>query len=149
MRQFANVQKTRLPMTIDKNDLSGYEAKRVSPQPRPSGSVEKKASFGDLFCETTKCSPEEFCERVFWFCLYPQAMPLARLIWRLNRAYFRPDVEFIEQVRNLTNSSEIRQELNRFRYYHRATGLFRGFLKVRISGKQVLNLADGLFSKAG
>ena len=109
----------------------------------------KKASFGDLFCETNKCSPDEFCEKVFWFCLYPQALLLARLIWRLNRAYFRPDVEFIEQVRNLTSSNAVREELNRFRYYHRATGFFRGYLKVRISGKQVLNLADGLFSQAG
>ena len=108
-----------------------------------------KPSFGDLFCETNKCSREEFGEKVFWFCLYPQALLLARLIWRLNRAYFRPDVEFIEQVRNLTSSNAVREELNRFRYYHRATGFFRGYLKVRISGKQVLNLADGLFSKAG
>jgi len=108
-----------------------------------------KASFGDLFCETNKCLPGEFREKVFWLFLYPQAIPLARLIWHLNRAYFRPDVEFIERVGNLTNSAEVRLELNRFRYYHRATGLFRGFLKVRISGQRLLNLADGLFPRAG
>ena len=136
---------SRQPMTLDKNNSGGFDTLFVP----PFGGFMKKASFGDLFCETNKCSPDEFCEKVFWFCLYPQALLLARLIWRLNRAYFRPDVEFIEQVRNLTSSTEVREELNRFRYYHRATGLLRGYLKVRISGKHVLNLADGLFSKAG
>ena len=106
-------------------------------------------SFCDLFCETHGCLPGEYRERVFWLCLYPRAILLARLIWRLNRAYFRPDVELIEKVRNLTNPTEVRLELNRFRYYQRSRGFFRGFLKVRISGQRFLNLADGLFSKVG
>lgn len=108
-----------------------------------------KASFGDLFCETYKCLPEEFREKVFWLCLYPQAILLARLIWHLNQAYFQPDVELVERVRTLTSSAAVRLELNGFRYHHRSTGFFRGFLKVRISGQRLLNLADGLFAKAG
>lgn len=108
-----------------------------------------KASFGDLFCETNKCLPGDFRVKVFWLCLYPQAIPLARLIWHLNRAYFQPEVELIERVRNLSSSAEVRLELNRFRYCHRSTGFFRGFLKVRISGQRLLNLADGLFGKTG
>jgi len=53
--------------------------------------------------------------------------PLARLIWYLRRAYFQPDFELIEQVRNLTSSTEVRLELNRVRYYHPATGSFADF----------------------
>jgi hypothetical protein len=107
----------------------------------------KKTSFSDLFCEAHKCSPVEFPARVFWRCLYPQATPLTHLVWHLNRAYFQPDLELIEQMRNLTNLAEVRLELNRFRYYHRSTGILRGILKLRISGQRLLNLADELFLK--
>jgi hypothetical protein len=97
-RRIANAKSTpqrRQPMTLDKNYLGGFDGLRAPISAAALRQFMNKPSFGDLFCETNKCSPEEFGEKVFWFCLYPQAIPLARLIRRLNRAYFRPDVEFI------------------------------------------------------
>ena len=105
------------------------------------------ASFGDLFRTANACPPAAFSERVFWQCLYPRARLPARLIWSLNRHYFRPDVEFVEKGRNLANPAEVRLELKRFRYYHRPTGLLRRFLKMRLSGQRLLNLADQLFAE--
>ncbi len=136
-------------MTLDKNNLGGPHVSGDAPPPQPARGGTSQASFCDLFCETNKCCPEDFREKVFWFCLYPQATLLARLIWHLNGAYFRPDVELIEQVRNLTNVAEVRLEFSRFRHYHTSMGLFRRFLKVRISGQRLLSLADRLFAKTG
>ena len=104
------------------------------------------ATFCDLFCAAYKCPPEEFAERVLWHCLFPHARAPARLIWRLNRDYFAPDLELIEQVRDLTNPTDLRAELNDHQYHHPATGLLRKVLKARPSGQRLLNLANGLFA---
>jgi len=117
--------------------------------PDHSRSFMNKPSFGDLFLRNVSMLAADFGATVFRLCVCPQGTPLARLIWYLRRAYFQPDFELIEQVRNLTSSTEVRLELNRVRYYHPATGLFRGFLRVRISGQRLLNLADGLFAGTG
>src|SRR6185503_18617281 len=94
-------------MTLE-NDFAGRDPGRSSSHPQSS-----RATFRDLFCETYQCLAEEFRDTVFWRCLYPGAIPLARLIWHLNKGYFRPDVELIERVGNLTKPAEIRLELNR------------------------------------
>lgn len=104
-------------------------------------------SFVDLVCETFKCSPEDFNETVFWLCVFPQALFLARWLWRWNRGYFKPDLELIEQVKNATDQGELMFELNDFRRHHPQAGIFRTWLKVRLSGERLLALGDKLFSK--
>ena len=106
-------------------------------------------SFLTLICDTFKCSPEDYNETVFWLCIFPQAIFLARWMWRWNRDYFRQDLELLEQVRHVTNSSDLTSELNDFRRRHPQTGFFRGYLKMRISGQLLLALGDRLFLKPG
>ena len=105
------------------------------------------ASFCDLFCKAYCCSPQEFDERLFWHCLYPHAVGLARLLWRLNRAYFEPDLELVRQVKFLTRADEVVLEIEGFRL-HRRAGLLRGLLKVRISGRRLLDTANRIFAEA-
>jgi hypothetical protein len=106
------------------------------------------ASFCDLFCKAFECAPEEFDQRAFWLCLYPHAVLPARFIWILNRGYFKQDLELTGLVKHLTSSDEVVLEVERFRSYYRTTGLLRGLLRVRISGRRVLKLAGRLFAEA-
>src|SRR5258706_168776 len=104
-------------------------------------------SFLDLFCEAFKCAPDDFNETLLWLCIFPQAIFLARLIWRLNREYFRPEFELIEQLKGVRNPEDLRSELNDFHYHHPRKGFLRRTLKVRISGQRLLDLGNRLFSK--
>ena len=104
-------------------------------------------TFTDLLCESLKCLPEDLNETVFWLCLFPQALLLARLLWRCHRGYFRPDFELLEQIKGVTNSDDLLAELNDFRRRHPPTGFLRGFLKVRLSGQALLALGNRVFTK--
>ena len=68
-------------MTLE-NDFAGRDPGRSSSHPQSS-----RATFRDLFCETYQCLAEEFRDTVFWRCLYPGAIPLARLIWHEAHDY--------------------------------------------------------------
>lgn len=125
------------PVTLDRG-IAGHAC---------NSNIMSNSSFADGVCETFKCRPEEATETVFWLCVYPQAIPLARLLWHLHRGYFAADLEFIERVSRLTSPAEVRLEFSRFRYYQPVKGVLRRFLKVRISGKRLLELADQLFAR--
>jgi hypothetical protein len=106
-------------------------------------------SFFDLFCEAFQCPPEDFNEAVFWVCVIPQAVFLARLLWRLNRRYFKPDFELIEQIKKTTDRDDVWDEYVDFYRGHPPTGLLRNYLRVRVSGGRLMALADKLFAAAG
>ena len=103
-------------------------------------------SFFDLFCSAFNCAPEDFSDAVFWLCLFPQALFLARLLWRVNRDFFKPDFALIREVKHTTSPDAFRSELNDFRYRNPQKGFLRGYLKMRISGQKLTDLADKLFS---
>lgn len=107
------------------------------------------ATFCDLFCAAYNCLPEDCNELVFWLCVFPQVLFLARLIWKVNRGFFKPDFALIEQVKSLKNVEDTRQEISDFTYHNPARGFLRGFMEVRVSGQRLLDLAAGLFAKAG
>jgi len=102
-------------------------------------------SFYNLFCQAYSCLPEDFNEAVLWVCIFPQALLLARWLWRLNRHYFRPDLELIQRIKDCTDEADVRAEFQDFYYYHRPKGLLRGRLKVRMSGQRLFALAHRLF----
>ena len=108
-----------------------------------------EASFFRLYCEKFNCPPAQFEQRVFWQCLYPQSEALARMIWRVNRDFFLPDLELIRAIQPLTDSAEVKSEISQFRYHHPAPGLLRDKLRVRLSGQRLLNLAHSLFPQSG
>ena len=90
----------------------------------------------------------EFDERLFWLCLYPHAVALARLLWQLNRAYFEPDFALVKQVKFLTRADEVVLEIEGFRLRRRRAGLLRGLVKVRISGRRLLDTASRILAEA-
>ena len=107
-----------------------------------------EACFFRLYCEKFNCPAAQFEERVLWQCLYPQSAELARMIWRINRDFFLPDLELIRMVAPLTDADDLKSEISYFRYHLTAQGILRGRLRVRLSGQRLVNLAHTLFAKS-
>jgi hypothetical protein len=102
-------------------------------------------SFCGLFCAEHKCRPYDFEMAVFRLCLYPSRYYLGCLLMMVNQDYFDEDFALIEAVKNLTSVGEIKAEIDALRHTHPQKGLFRHWLKVRISGPRLLNEATRLF----
>ena len=98
-------------------------------------------TFRDAVCERFGIAPERYEQEVFWRCVLPSTRWLVRLLWRMRPVYFRQDLELIESVADCTSVSEVRSELNSFRYYYRPRGFGRRLLHLRLSGQRLLRLA--------
>ncbi len=106
-------------------------------------------SFETLFCEHYKCPVDEFEDRIFWTCLYRHAVPVAKLVWRVQPAFFMEDRSFLRDLGPATSRGEVLCELNRFYGRNvRDRNWLRKRLAIRISGKRVLRLYRMLFRGA-
>lgn len=108
----------------------------------------KNTTFCDLYCGIFNRQPEVFPEELFWSCLFPQALFVARLLWRCHRDYFKPDLELMARVKNLTDATDVKAEFHDYYYQHPPSGVLRGVLKVRISGQRLINMANRVFTAA-
>lgn len=77
-------------------------------------------------------------------CLPPYHVPVGKLRWLLDRDYFANDAMLIQAVADCTSVSEVSVEL----CWHRASrppyGFQRGFLRARVSGQRLLDLASSI-----
>jgi CheY-like chemotaxis protein len=119
--------------------------KPADDQPNLLGDMNVHAkTFRQACCEKLGIPVGAFEETVLWQCLPPLHVPLGKLRWRFNQAYFRDDLEAIRSVADCTNLHDlfVRQ------LYHCATcpisGLQRRFLHARLSGRRLLNFASQL-----
>ena len=101
-------------------------------------------TFRQACCEKFGISPEAFEEEVLWRCFYPKAVPLGKLLRRLNRHCFDSDFELIRQIADCTTASEMRAEMNEFRYHRPIFGFRRKVLRIRLSGQRLVNLGTKL-----
>jgi hypothetical protein len=104
-------------------------------------------TFASLFCEKFQCAPEKLEEEVLWRCMQPRFVFVARLAWKYIPDFYLPDFHLINQVRDLTGVEDVSSEIEAFRYHHPARGFLRGWLRLRISGQLVVNLAYQLFKQ--
>ncbi|MCX8089836.1 MAG: hypothetical protein N3I86_02725 [Verrucomicrobiae bacterium] len=102
-------------------------------------------TFRDAVCERFGIPPERYAHEVFWRCVFPSTRLPVRLLSRVHPAYFRQDLELIESVADCTSASEVRSELNNFRYYYPIRGFGRRVLHLRISGQRLVELAALVF----
>lgn len=101
-------------------------------------------TFRELYCEEFDIPPEAFEEEVLWRCFYPNAVHLGRLRWRWNPRYFDADLQLIREVTDCTTVSEMRAELNDFRYHRPISGFQRKVLRIRVSGQRLIALGTEL-----
>lgn len=108
-----------------------------------STEVPASRDFRTAFCEWFNCPPTQFEKKAFWRCLYPHAVPVARLIQLVNPAYFELDLQTLRHIGNASTVAHLLAEVNSFRADYRMRSRFlHDVLRIRISGKRVLRLAS-------
>ena len=102
-------------------------------------------SFQAAFCDQDKCPPESFETRVFWRCLHRRALPLSALVYLVNREFFELDFRTIRQLGVATSFEEFGAEVHSLRSENRRhEGFLRRTLRVRVSGRRLMDLALAL-----
>lgn len=104
-----------------------------------------RISFKDRFCRVYQCLPEQFSNRVFWLCLYPQAKLFATTASSANPGAFAWDFDLIESVANAGSLNDIQAEIDLHHYHRPLTGPLKGLLRIRISGRRLRRLAREVF----
>ena len=109
-----------------------------------------KPIFRDLVCQHFRCTQERYEEVVFRQCVYRHAAGIARLIrWcspNYFEYYFQSDLLLIRFAANATGAASLLTEIRCHRAEHPPTALLHRFLRVRLSGRRLLDLGDQLLS---
>ncbi len=90
-----------------------------------------------------------FEDDVFWRSLYPHARIFARIVRFIRFGYFQRDMELIRRLGALNSVNEVRFEIDNYRYQHPEFGLFRRSLRLRVSGKRLIQLARRVMKRDG
>ena len=90
-------------------------------------------SFRELYCEAEHCRDDEYVPRLFWHCLYRQAVPVAGVILFLNPDFFSADRDLITFAGRATSLRQFNDEVRDFVKDHRNRSLARGGLRLRVS----------------
>ena len=98
-------------------------------------------TFREAVCGRFDISPDAYEQEVLWRCFFPPTLALGKLFWHLHPAYFDEDLEVIRDIAGCVSVSQVCAELNDFRYHHPLRGLPRRFLRVRVSGQRLVELA--------
>jgi hypothetical protein len=102
-------------------------------------------TFREACCEKFGISPEAFEEEVLWRCFYhPKAVPLGKLLLRINRRCFDPDFGLLRELADCTTVSDMRTGMSDFRYHRPICGFFRKVLRIRLSGQRLVDLGAKL-----
>jgi len=108
-----------------------------------------KISFLEAWKRVHPQAIASFEEDILWQALYPHARVFGSLMWRVWPGYFQRDLELIRRVASVTSGEEVRFEVDNFRYQHPEFGLFRRGLRLRVSGKRLINLYKRVMKNAG
>jgi len=109
---------------------------------RPAG------KFRADFCAHFKCRDEVFEEKLFWRCLAPHARPLAFVLELTTPSFFLGELEVLRSAGEATDLEDIIAEANKLHdTQHLRVGFIRGVLQVRLSGRRMVKVAEGIWGK--
>ena len=116
------------------------ESRRTSPKPLEP--MNMSYNFKTAYCARFEYPHENFEKRVFWKAIHPEVKPVAFLINYLWPGFFRIDIDCIRSVAAAQSKREVGAIINSLHYNPAfKRGFFRGFLRVRISGRRLTRLA--------
>ena len=129
-----------IPLPESRRFISLSNPVRAMAEPR------EQLDFRKAVCLHFRCTPTTYEETVFAECLYPHATDIARLVRRFSPDYFASDFELIRLAANKTSTEELRAEVRVHRSEYPPNTLLRRFLRVRLSGQRMLDLAEIVFT---
>lgn len=101
-------------------------------------------SFQARYCKRHDCNRRDFERRVFWQCTSLPSRPLTRLLWLLNRNWFRVDLALIADAGAATHFTECRDIVRSHRHRKPANPLLRK-LGIGVCPIRLLELAHATF----
>lgn len=102
------------------------------------------ATFRQAATEHLRCPPEAYEARIFSRCLYRHAKFVA---WALPARFFEDDRYLIGRSANACTVAEIVETVNSVRNAAAHDETFKDMLKLRISGRKLIRLAEQVLSK--
>jgi hypothetical protein len=112
------------------------------------GSTSGGEKFRTAYCAHFKCRDEVFEEKIFWRCLPPHARPLAFLLELTTPSFFVGEFEVMRNAGEATDLEDIVAEANKLHdTQHLRVGFLRGALKVRVSGRRLVNVGNLIWGK--
>lgn len=103
--------------------------------------IDAGQTFSDAWKKAYPEAASSFEDQVFSRALYPHARVFAAVMRHLWPGYFRKDVELIRRISSLRTESDVRLEIDNFRYQNPEEGLLRGSLRLRVSCKRLIHLS--------
>ena len=100
-------------------------------------------TFKTAFCARFEYPQDKFEQRVFWNAMNPEIKLVAFFISCLRPSFFRSDLDCVRSLGTAETKQEVRAIVDSLRFdpdFKR--GFFRGFLRVRISGRRLNRLAS-------
>src|SRR4051812_11630452 len=95
-------------------------------------------SFEETFCTKTGCSPDAFAKTILWRALHRRALPVAWVLWTVNRHYYDLELQTIRSMAAVTTARELRSELDWYRSEYKKRGGLRRYLAVRLSSRRLI-----------
>ena len=106
--------------------------------------MDGKKTFQEAFCDQWGIARDAFAEAVLWHCVPPAHHFIGRLRWWLDRGYFQNDLELIQNIANCTTQDELQDEITLHYSIKPNYGFERGYLRARLSGQRLADLASSL-----
>ncbi len=102
--------------------------------------------FKTAFCARINCKLKQFEKRLFWETVNPDYRVVAFAIRCFYPGFFRCDREYIQRIGAATNKGEILAIVNKLPFDPKFNqGFLRGFLRVRILGRRLVQIANDIF----
>jgi hypothetical protein len=102
-------------------------------------------TFKVRFCQDRRCEPGRFARKLFWMSIYRHAIPLALPILLFYPRFFRREFNLMEEVGNVSTKEDLRLSITSYREdSHMNPNLLRESLRVRISGRRLLQVFEAL-----
>ncbi len=102
-------------------------------------------NFKEAYCAAYRCKPENFDHQVFWKSVYRRALPLAAVIWVVERRMFQPDLEVIRALGAASSAVELQSVMGEFDNRCMVErSIRRAMFRMRVSGARLSPLFSGL-----
>lgn len=97
--------------------------------------------FRDQAMAQWECDASAYERRVFWRVLPRVALPLAAIVWLVNRAFFARDLALIRELGPTRDATEYHFLIAQFRDdCLRSGGWLRNVLRLRVSSRRLRRL---------
>lgn len=123
---------------------AGDDPSAELPVQAPAPVAETAKTFRHVFCAFHGIAVERFAHEMFDRAVFRRVRWLRPLISLFNKHFFAVDLQFVRSIGKVTTIEELNAELDEFLYHPRNRRWARHSLKLRLSTRRILDIAEPL-----